>query len=271
MSLRALLPALTALVCLAQPQIAAAQGADALTEARLLPGWRTETGTRMAAVSLVLAPGWKTYWRAPGEAGIPPSFDWSGSQNLGSVTIHWPRPEVFEVNGLHSIGYHDRLVLPVEITPRDPAQPVLLQGSMMLGVCSDICVPATVALSGDLAGEGAPDAAISAALRARPLGAAAGGVLEVACSVRPLADGLNLTASIVLPDQGGPETVVIEPPDPTIWVAPTSTVRDGHTITASADLVPAASQPFVLDRSGVTLTVLGRTGAVEIKGCPAAQ
>lgn len=267
MSLRALL---IALCCLA-PAMALAQGADALTEARLLPGWRTEAGTRMAAVSLVLAPGWKTYWRAPGDAGIPPVFDWSGSQNLASVTIHWPRPEVFEVNGLHSIGYHDRVVLPIEVAPRDPEKPVRLQGSLTLGICRDICVPAEVALSGDLAGAGAPDAAISAALAARPDTAAEAGVREVACSVRPLADGVNLTARIVLPDQGGLETVVIEPPDPSIWVAPTTATREGEALTASADLVAPASQPFLLDRSRVTLTVLGRSGAVEIKGCPAAE
>lgn len=262
---------LTALCCLAGAGVAMADSADALREARLLPGWRTEAGTRMAAVSLVLAPGWKTYWRAPGDAGIPPVFDWSGSQNLAGVTIHWPRPEVFEVNGLRSIGYHDGVVLPIEVAPRDPAQPVRLQGNLKLGVCRDICVPAEVALSGELSGAGAPDAAIAAALGARPQSAAEAGVREVACSLRPVADGVNLTARLVLPDQGGPETVAIEPADPSIWVAPTAATRKGETLTASADLVAASSQPFALERSGLTITVLGRNGAVEIKGCPAEE
>jgi DsbC/DsbD-like thiol-disulfide interchange protein len=77
-----------------------------------------ENGGHMAAVELQLAPGWKTYWRSPGDAGIPPSFDWSGSENVKSVRLHWPAPEVFEANGMQTIGYHERLVLPVEITPR---------------------------------------------------------------------------------------------------------------------------------------------------------
>ena len=123
-----------------------------------------ENGGRMAAVELQLAPGWKTYWRSPGDAGIPPTFDWSGSENVKSVHIHWPAPEVFEANGMQTIGYHERLVLPVEVTPEDPARPVRLSVEMSLGVCDEICMPAIVDLTADLSAPGAPDAAIQAAL-----------------------------------------------------------------------------------------------------------
>ena len=120
MLIRALLSALTLVAAL--PAHALTQ--DDVVSARLLSGWQTDRGTHMAALELALAPGWKTYWRAPGDAGIPPSFDFSASTNLKSVRFHWPRPAVFDLNGMQTIGYHDHLVLPIEVTPEDPAQPV---------------------------------------------------------------------------------------------------------------------------------------------------
>src|SRR6056297_1113481 len=81
----------------------AAMPAD-VVRAEVLPGWTTGAGTRMAALRLTLAPGWKTYWRAPGDAGIPPAFDWSGSRNLKGVAFHWPAPDVFQSYGIRTIG-----------------------------------------------------------------------------------------------------------------------------------------------------------------------
>ena len=66
---------------------------DEVVSASVLTGWRMENGHHMAALRITLAPGWKTYWRAPGEAGIPPRFDWTGSDNLSAVTVHWPDGE----------------------------------------------------------------------------------------------------------------------------------------------------------------------------------
>ena len=67
-----------------------------------LDGWRQPDGSRLAAVEIRLAPGWHTYWRVPGDAGIPPSFDWSGSSNLASVAYEWPRPEIFDSFGMRT-------------------------------------------------------------------------------------------------------------------------------------------------------------------------
>ena len=92
---------------------AQAQSFDRVVQAEVLPGWRTENGDHMAALRITLNPGWKTYWRAPGDAGIPPLLDWSGSGNLESAEVTWPTPEVFSQNGMRSIGYTEELVLPV--------------------------------------------------------------------------------------------------------------------------------------------------------------
>ena len=61
--------------------------------------------------------GWKTYWRMPGDAGIPPQFDWSGSQNVKSVEVLWPAPQRFIDSGGETVGYKDRVVFPLRIVP----------------------------------------------------------------------------------------------------------------------------------------------------------
>lgn len=255
------------LAILASPALAQSQ--DDVLRADLLPGWQMQGGHRMAALHLSLAPHWKTYWRAPGETGIPPQFDWSGSRNLKSVTLHWPSPQVITLDGLQSIGYEHELVLPLEIVAVDPSQPVDLRLNMALGVCKDICMPAAFALNGVLDGPGAADSQITTALNDRPRTAAEAGLTGIGCAITPNPDGLRIAAQIALPRQGGPETVVFETADATVWVAQATAARDGNTLTAQTDLVPQSGAPFALDRSGVTVTVIAGAHSVEIKGCPA--
>ena len=258
---------LLSLIVLVSPVLAETQ-ADVVS-ARLLPGWRMADGNQMAGVQLQMAPHWKTYWRAPGEAGIPPSFDWSGSQNVKSVVLHWPSPTVITLNGLQSIGYLDALTLPIEVTPLDPDQPVEVALRLQLGVCKDICMPAALQISGALQGGTIPDPAIAAALQDGPLSAAEAGLTSITCDLAPIKDGVHIAARIALPKQGNPETVVFETADPSVWVATASSSRDGEILTAATDLVPGDGAPFAVDRSGVTVTVLAQDHSVEIKGCPA--
>ena len=260
--------ALTLLFALLPLPVLAFSQEDVLTGG-LLPGWQQDSGTRMTALHLTLAPGWKTYWRSPGEAGIPPSFDWSGSENLRAVRFHWPRPQVFELNGMRTVGYHDQLTLPIEVTPADPALPIRLKGSVDLGVCSDICLPAGLSFDMTVDGTGSPDPRISAALSDRPITADQAGMAAFGCTVDPIADGLRLTARIDLPHKGGAETVVFESASSGVWVSEATATRAGGTLTAAAELVPPQGAPFALDRSTVTVTVISDNRAVEIHGCPA--
>lgn len=248
---------------------ASAMTQDDVLAARLLTGWQTASGTRMAAFELVLAPGWKTYWRAPGEAGIPPSFDFTGSSNLQSVEIHWPRPVVFDLNGMQTIGYHDGVVLPFEVTAKDPAKPVALRVTVDLGVCKDICLPATLGFDADLSGAGAKSAAIAQALADMPTPAHAAGLTGIGCNLDPIADGLRITARMGLPALGPTETVVFETATSGVWVSQATAARKGEELTATSDMVPPDGAPFALDRSGVTVTVIAENKAVEISGCPA--
>jgi DsbC/DsbD-like thiol-disulfide interchange protein len=237
----------------------------------LLPGWRTTDGKQMAALHLTLARGWKTYWRSPGDAGIPPAFDWSGSRNLKSVRLHWPRPELFDLNGMTTVGYHDELVLPVEVTPADAARPVELRAEMAIGVCKDVCVPVSLRLAGTAEdpSQGADTAsAIRTALLHQPEAAKAAGVRGVRCTVDPIKDGLRLTAAIDMPPLGSDEFTVVETANAGVWVAEAVSRRSAGTLTATADLVPQDAQPFALNRQGVRITVFGDSGrVVEINGC----
>ena len=232
-------------------------------------GWQQAEGSHMTALHLSLAPGWKTYWRNPGDAGIPPIFDWTGSENVDSVRLHWPRPHVFEFNGFTTVGYKGEFVLPIEVVPADPGRPIRLKGSVELGVCDDICLPATFAFDTLLSGAGAPDPMIDAALADRPLQADQAGLGDIGCTVDPIADGLRITATMALPGAGPAETVMFETTTPGVWVSSSETTRHGRTLTAVAEMVPPEGAPFALDRSGVTLTVISDNRAVEIRGCPA--
>lgn len=250
------------------PGLATAQSVpDTVVTANVLTGWKTKSGGHMAAVQLTLAPGWKTYWRAPGNAGIPPQFDWSGSRNLKSVQIHWPRPKVGKTNGLRSIGYENAVVLPIEMKRTDPGQPITVEARLSLGVCEVVCIPAELQISATLAGKGASDGRIHDALAARPISAKRAGVKDVLCSVRATSDGLQVTTQITMPRLGRGEVVLIEAGDPRIWVSEPKTSRKGNTLTAVADFVPPNAKPFALNRSAVRYTVLGPHQAVDIRGC----
>ncbi len=241
-----------------------------VAQVALIPGWRTERGTHMAALQIILAPGWKTYWRAPGDAGIPPQFDWLGSGNLSSVTFHWPTPSVFDLNGMQTLAYKDVVVIPIELTPGpDHSGPITLRGRMDFGVCEEICVPMSVKITADLTNSGARVATIDQALANQPRPAIAAGVGSVTCAIEPISDGLQLTASIEIPALGGHEIAVVELPDRSIWISEATTQRTGKTLSATAEMVPPNGQPFSLARSDIRITVIGNNGGVDIQGCSA--
>lgn len=234
----------------------------------ILPGWRDASGNHMAALRVRLAGGWKTYWRSPGEAGIPPSLDWRGSGNLEGVTFHWPVPEVFDTAGMQTIGYSRELILPMRLTPSQAGQPITLKGKVNLGVCKDVCMPMDAQISVTLPVDaGKSTRLIKRALRARPDSASEAGLRKAVCQVEPIKDGLRLTASIDMPRVGRGEVVVVETADPSLWVNTLSTQRDGRVLTTVAELVPVSGKPFILNRSDVRLTVLAAGRGVDIRGC----
>ena len=231
-----------------------------------LPGWRLPNGNHMAAVRIALAPGWKTYWRAPGEGGVPTVITLSEAQGVSGMAIHWPSPEVFFANGMRSIGYRDDVILPVEFALTDSGE-VRIEGEIDLGVCMDVCMPVTLDLAGLLPPVTDRVPEIGQALSDRPLTATEAGAGRATCAVEPISDGLRVTVSVTLPDTGNDETLVLEHRHPDIWVSESVTERTGGTLRAVADVVPPDHGPFALNRSDLRLTVIGSRMSVELDGC----
>ena len=195
-SFAALPPRLAALALLLAPLPALAAIGDwsegehvrmRLVATRAVPGAPLD-----AVIEIELDPGWKTYWRSPGDAGIPPRLDFSASNNAGAATVAFPAPERDDDGFSASNVYHDRVVLPVQFGSGDPAKPAQLVLAADLGVCNEICLPVSLALGLDVpAGDVDADAAelITTAKAALP-GPGQPGVLAI--------DALSRT--------GGPDT-----------------------------------------------------------------
>ncbi|MEP4036893.1 protein-disulfide reductase DsbD domain-containing protein [Pseudophaeobacter sp.] len=257
------------------PMAASAQSAlpstmDELVQVEILDGGIAPDGTYTGALRLTLQEGWKTYWRAPGEAGIPPRFTWRGSRNVGEMSMTWPAPEVFSTSGYQTIGYHDQLVLPIRITPEKPGRPVRLKGRMELGICKDVCVPSELSFDHQLDSDAARNPTIAAALASRPYSAREAGVSASTCRLRPTKYGIEVEARITMPSAGGTEVAVIESGSPHVFAGATTTSRSGRTLVAKSELLPARAGALpAVDRSQLRITVLGQKHAVDISGCTA--
>ena len=110
----------------------------------------------LAGVEVHLAEGWKTYWRMPGDAGVPPHFDWADSTNVASLEVLYPAPSRLQEPGAETVGYKNSVLFPVEVVPKDASRPVGLALTMAFGVCRDICIPAEAKFSLTLPPAGMP-------------------------------------------------------------------------------------------------------------------
>jgi len=114
---------------------------DGHSAVRLLAGSRSGA-VLMGGVAFQLQPGWKTYWRTPGDSGVPPRFDFSKSENIEAVTVLWPAPTKFDDGaGGYSLGYHDQVVLPLRIVAKNADKPVTLRADINYAVCEKLCIP----------------------------------------------------------------------------------------------------------------------------------
>src|SRR6266702_82699 len=114
---------------------------DGHSAVRLLAGSRSGA-VLLGGVAFQLQPGVKTYWRTPGDSGVPPRFDFSKSDNVEAVTVLWPAPKKFDDGaGGVSLGYHDQIVLPLRIVARNADKPVTLRADINYAVCEKLCIP----------------------------------------------------------------------------------------------------------------------------------
>src|SRR3974390_1370035 len=114
---------------------------DAHSAVRLLAGSRSGA-VQLGGIALQLKPGWHTYWRTPGDSGVPPRFDFSKSDNVEAVTVLWPAPKQFDDGaGGVSLGYPAQVGLPLRIVPKNDEKPVTLRAEVNYAVCEKLCIP----------------------------------------------------------------------------------------------------------------------------------
>jgi DsbC/DsbD-like thiol-disulfide interchange protein len=222
-----------------------------------------------AGIEIALEPGFKTYWRMPGDTGIPPVFDWSASRNLEAVAPDWPVPQRFDEAGVSVIGYAgDNVVLPLRIIATDPAKPVELALSLTYAACKTICVPekadAAMTLGPDMP-EGIYSALIEAAVREVPKRVAAAelGIDRPGAAMLSLASSdRNLSLSLRLGAQEHVLDIFVEGPENWLFGAPRAVENGG----SGEVRLPLLDHPKGVDRAAdvpFTLTVLTDMRAVE--------
>jgi DsbC/DsbD-like thiol-disulfide interchange protein len=222
----------------------------------------------LAGIQIELDAGFKTYWRSPGEAGLPPAFDWSKSVNVEGVEVLWPAPSRFEDPGGIVYGYGGSVLLPVRVRAQDPAKPVSLAVKLDYGVCKDICIPAGAELMLTLPKSATPallsalDGALARVPRRQPLGAE--GPLSVLSAAPTSADGKPRLAVSVRAPAGSRPSLFVEPPENWFLLAPiepTAGAADSGTRTFLVELLERPA-----DASGpieVRFTLVAGDKAIE--------
>lgn len=234
---------------------------------RLIAGPRLDDGRRIAGVHIELTPGWHTYWRNPGDSGVPPAFDWSASANLANATIEWPAPVSIPYGFGVSIGYQGEVVFPVVVTPEEAGEPVDLALDLDYAVCSEICIPQSAALALTMAPDDAPrtaDVDLVNAFRARvPRDQADGdGDGPRIDAVRPEQRGEGVVLMVEAASDSGGE-LFVEGPSPFYFAVPDAANPgpDGRLhFTVEVD---GASRPDDLAGIEIRATLVTGGGSVE--------
>src|ERR1700734_1091448 len=187
---------------------------------RLLAGSRSGA-VLLGGIAFQLQPGWKTYWRTPGDSGMPPRFDFSKSENIEAVTVLWPAPTKFDDGaGGHSMGYHDQIVLPLRIVAKNTDKPVTLRAAVNYAVCDKLCIPveADVELAFTSVAS-TEDSALFTALDAVPKPASVGDPNPL--TIRDVKrDGKStVLVDVVAPSEAGNISLFVEGPTPD-WALP---------------------------------------------------
>lgn len=94
-----------------------------------------------AGLQVNMKKGWKTYWKNPGAAGIPPIIKWDKSQNVSEAKLSLPTPQLFEDE---SIGYKNNVVFVVDVVPEEENQKSVVSAEGVIGICEIVCIPVVV-------------------------------------------------------------------------------------------------------------------------------
>jgi len=159
------IPVLSVLLCLLWPVPGAAQPQDRSfsdhVKARILAGGLTKDQSRSALLILDLSPGWHTYWRVPGDSGLPPRLTWPEAKNVRHVEISYPPPTRKKEWEFIVFGYEGSVRLPLTITPVTPSRPIQLDLDLQVMVCKEVCIPQALNLSLNIPPDYTPSAGIT--------------------------------------------------------------------------------------------------------------
>ncbi len=222
------------------------------SEARLVAGEQTSAGAQIR-----LAPHTITYWRDPGDAGVPPTFDFSGSTNLRSADVVFPAPRrIVESDGSVAYGYDSDVLFPIRVTPLDAKKPTALKLALNYAACEAICLPARAALSVVIApGVSSPYGQLIDAANARAPVPVDSGLVKLT----PAAGSQPFRVCLAKPLGANP-TLFLEGPEG--WRA-SATPAPGAT-GESCFLVKVMEKPAANQASNaVRLTFVGDAGAFE--------
>ena len=264
---------LLALVALSVPGRAPAQQllteGDGLLSVEPLVGRALADGSRLAGLRLTIASGWKTYWRNPGAVGVPPRFDWSGSENLASAEVLFPRPQVISSFGLETLGYGGEVVWPVRLVPEDASRPIRARLRLEAGVCQDICVFANKEVVFAIepgTGDGPAAALVDRALAAVPPEGGSLGLPRPVCRISGAGRKRRFEAEVELGRPLEGLRVAVEGPENVWFQNVVGESRADGRLSVAADMSLLDEGAWV-KRSDVILTVLAEGFAVEFRGC----
>lgn len=241
------------------------------TRVRLIAATAGVGGSRTLRLGLHfrLQPGWKIYWRSPGDAGYPPRLDWSGSENLAGAVLLWPVPQRFSVLGFTTLGYKNEVVLPVVATIMDPSRGARLRATVDFLSCDAICVPQQAKLVMDLPAGPAQNTRYAHligkfAARVPNNGPASGLSVE---SVR--VSGGGATATLLVSVRGREKLeapdLLVEGPRFLEFGKPTVRLSDGgHAALLTVSVKALSKKPPELRGAVLTLTVIDGERALEV-------
>jgi DsbC/DsbD-like thiol-disulfide interchange protein len=237
---------------------------DGHSAVRLLAGSRSGA-VLLGGVAFQLQQGWKTYWRTPGDSGVPPRFDFSKSDNIEAVTVLWPAPQKFDDGaGGVSLGYHDQVVLPLRIVAKSADKPVTLRADINYAVCEKICIPveatAEVAINSVASTE---DSALFAALDTVPKPAGVGDPNPLTIRDVKRVGKSEVIVDVVTPD-ARPVNLFVEGPTPD-WGLPVPKLVENSPpgvkrFSLQLDGVPPGVNP---DGAALKLTLVGGDRSYE--------
>ena len=220
-----------------------------------------------AGVEVRLKAGWHTYWRYPGDAGVPPRFDFAGSDNVKAVTVLWPAPQRIPEQGLVAIGYVRDVIWPLAIVPQNPAKPVTLRLKLDYAVCEKLCVPAEGKAELMVKDGSSADAALATALAKVPKQVALGEGSPLAIrAVRREGDGSRsrVVVDVAVP-AGADVALFAEGPAPD-WALPVPMAVAGAPagLRRFAFELDGAPPGAKYDGASITLTAVAGEHAIEV-------